>query len=363
VQTGHVEIRSRAAAKAGSDGKIEPGQLSTASAARAAYDGGTELLTLTGAPRLADDTASLAAGLVLLDQRTGNVNATGGVQTVFSGTPGAAGGVGIAAAGDARAGQTRPVTHVLSASARLENEAKQMEFRGTDAEPARMWQDASQVQAATLLFDGLRKSFSARPSAATGLVHAVFATVGSAGKTTGAAAARQRKAEDDAPGKVVRVVSPKMDYNEALREATFTGGVRMDGTMGDARSQRVVVFLTPATKPGAEKPVKGTGEESATAASPFNGSLERVVASGDVQMEQPGRLGQGDQLLYTAATDTFVLTGTASHEPHIVDAKQGNVTGATLMFGQAGSTIVVAGDAAQGKAAHGRVRTETEVRP
>jgi lipopolysaccharide export system protein LptA len=82
-------------------------------------------------------------------------------------------------------------------------------------------------------------------------------------------------------------------------------------------------------------------------------------------MEQPGRRATGEELVYTAVTDSFALTGDAGHPPHVVDVKQGNVTGTTLLFGDRGSTIVVAGDTAEGanpSAKHGRVRTETEVR-
>jgi lipopolysaccharide export system protein LptA len=137
--------------------------------------------------------------------------------------------------------------------------------------------------------------------------------------------------------------------------------VRLDGTMGQVNAKQVVVFLSPVAKPAAAKAVPA--DNPTAEASPLTGSLDRAVAYGDVHMEQPGRQGVGDQLTYTAASDSFVLTGTAGHPPHIVDAKQGDVTGATLVFGQSGSTIVVAGETVPGKSAHGRVRTETEVRP
>jgi lipopolysaccharide export system protein LptA len=231
-----------------------------------------------------------------------------------------------------------PVTHILSASARFFHATKLAEFHGTDAAPAKMWQDASQVQAATLLFDGLKRTLSARPVAVDGKVHAVFA--GTPAKPNGAT-------------NIVRVASPKMDYNDLLREATFSSGVTIDGTMGEVKSQRAVVFLAPA-KAATEKPVN-----TDTQPNPFRGSVDRVVLSGDVNLEQPGRSGTGEQMLYTAGSNTYVLTGTADHPPHIVDAKQGNVTGTTLLFGDAGSTIVVAGEPASKK----RVRTETEVRP
>jgi lipopolysaccharide export system protein LptA len=58
-----------------------------------------------------------------------------------------------------------------------------------------------------------------------------------------------------------------------------------------------------------------------------------------------------------------VLTGTAAVPPLIVDAQQGNVTGTTLLFSDAGSTIVVSGDPKALKGKGGRVRTETHVSP
>jgi lipopolysaccharide export system protein LptA len=68
-------------------------------------------------------------------------------------------------------------------------------------------------------------------------------------------------------------------------------------------------------------------------------------------------------LLYTASSANYILTGTPASPPHIVDAQQGNVTGATLIFSDAGSTIVVAGDQGAPKGKAGRVHTETFVRP
>jgi lipopolysaccharide export system protein LptA len=86
-------------------------------------------------------------------------------------------------------------------------------------------------------------------------------------------------------------------------------------------------------------------------------SLEKIVMSGAVKVEQPGRTATGEQLLYTAATGEFVLTGTPGHLPHVVDDKQGSITGATVMFRSPDSTIVVAGEPASR-----RVHTETTIK-
>jgi lipopolysaccharide export system protein LptA len=93
------------------------------------------------------------------------------------------------------------------------------------------------------------------------------------------------------------------------------------------------------------------------------GTLDRVVLTGDVQLQEPGRHGSGEELVYSAPKGTetagsYVLTGSAGHPPHVVDAQQGSVTGPTLLFRDAGSTIVVAGEAAAG----GRVHSEAPMR-
>jgi lipopolysaccharide export system protein LptA len=115
-----------------------------------------------------------------------------------------------------------------------------------------------------------------------------------------------------------------------------------------------VAFLTP-------KPPASSGTGGAKAAKgqpdPVSSSVERIVMSGGVKVEQPGRTATGEQLLYTAATGEFVLTGTPAHLPHVVDDKQGSITGATLLFHAPDSTIVVAGEPASR-----RVHTETTIK-
>jgi lipopolysaccharide export system protein LptA len=382
-----AEARDRAAAlervasEAGGDGGVA-GEISTGSAQRAIYDGAAQTVTLLGDTRLASGDVSLIAPTVVLDEATGNAEARGGVQTTMLSAQTAQPVVSGA--------EERPaaVTHVLSASATFKRGLKLSEFRGSDAEPAKMWQDASQVQAAILVLDGVGHTFSARAAAAGGLVHAVFAGSPAARKPDAAQAGSGRAARQTEPGSInsgssqanqragsrsepqepmdyVRVASPKMDYNDVLREATFSGGVRIDGTLGEVRGERAVVFLMSQAKGAGQ--AGGSAKLSRTVAvaaqpGPLGGSLDRVVISGNVRMEQPEREGTGEQLLYTAASGSYVLTGSPGHPPHIADAQQGSVTGTTLLFSGAGSTIVVAGAPGAPRSGQGRVRTETEVR-
>jgi lipopolysaccharide export system protein LptA len=333
TQTGHVTIHDRAATKLGS---TAPASVSTGTADRATYDGSTEILTLSGDAHLYGDNASLIAPTATLNQRTQDADASGGVQATFENAASNNPQTAVAA-------KPAPLTHILSASAHFDHATKLANFYGTDAQPTRMWQDASQVQAAILLFDGIKRTFSARPAKPGTLIHAIFASNPAApkpGRPTLAAG-------------IIRVASPKMDYNDLQREATFTDGVTIDSDTGSIRGQHAAVFLAPAPKPQTFQPQP----------SPLNGSIDRVVVYNDVQMDQPGRHGTGDQLLYTVVTGTYVLTGTPTIQPHIVDAQQGNVTGKTLVFSDAGSTIVVSGDPKSPPGKGPRVRTETHVSP
>ena len=319
VQAGHVVIHTKAVPE-----KDHVATESAGSSERAAYNGATQELSLSGHVSLAQNGTELAASKVILAQATGNAEAFENVTATLRNS--------------AANAQSQP-SHVTADRAEFSHGSQMAEFFGTDAHPARLWQEASQVQAALLTMDGQAKTLTARPLSALGLVSAVFAS--------------QSKKE----GNIVHVSSPRMDYSDALHEAVFAGGVKMQTETGTITAQRAVAFLktkTPlVTAPAAPNGIAG--------ANPFAGSIDRVIASNAVRLEQPGRTGTGEQLLYTAASDSFVLTGTPGNPPHITDAQQGSVTGATLLFGASDSTIIVAGTPGDSKRT--RVRTETDVKP
>ena len=341
-QTGHVTIHNQAATKPGSNA---PGSATDGTAERASYDGQSQILTLAGHTHLEGENGSIDAPTVALNQRTQDVDVSGGVQASFqnSRSPDAL------PANAASSSTPEPVTHVLASTAHFEHATRFATFHGTDASPSRMWQDASQVQAATLSFDGNRRIFSARPERPGGLVHAILASNPPV----------RKPGAPSPPPSIIRVASPTMDYNDLRREAAFAGGVTIDSATGEVRGQHAVAFLTPAP-PTHPKQAASTVQPQPN---PLNGSIDRVVVYGAVQIDQPGRHGTGDQLFYTASSATYVLTGTPTSPPHIADAQQGNVTGATLLFGDAGSTIVVSGEQGAPKGKGGRVHTETYVHP
>lgn len=314
LETGHVRLMMEQPASGNTAASV-----STATAATASLDGAAHLLTLTGAAQLQQNGVEVAARAIAMDQSTGNAVADGDVQTTLE--------------NGQRGGQA---SHVSSMRARFTHASQVAEFSGSDAQPARLWHEASEVQAGRLVMNGQEKTLSARPMAAGGTVSAVFVGASRKGKQP----------------EVLRVTSAQMDYSDKSREAVFGGGVTLRPSQGIVKAQQAVVFL----KTAAAGTGKGTG---LLAANPASGSIDKAVLTGDVRFSEPGRTGVGQQLLYRAESDSFVLTGSPGHRPRVADAQQGVVTGDTLLFGARDSTIVVAGTPGAGK--RGRVRTETEL--
>ena len=352
VQTGNVRIHSTPAVNPSATKAELP---SDASAARAVYDGATSKLTLTGAAHYTQGETSLTAATIGVNEHSGDADAEGNVLTTMANAQ-------SSASHSSAPTPEQQMTHITADHATMIHASQLAQFFGSEAHPAKLWQGASQVQAATLLFDQKKRTLSARPATAGGLVHAVFANASQAsGKSAPASTAKPHANSDD---QIARVVSAAMDYDDLNREATFTGGVRVDGTTGQSRSQRAVVFLNPAQAAASQaglpavKTASGTGQVT-----PFGGSIRRIVLSGDVRIDQPGRIGTGDQLVYTAADSSYILTGTPAKAPHVVDAQQGNITGAVLLFHSGDNTIVVGGALPGEKTDKpGRVRTETQVK-
>ncbi|HEX5283202.1 MAG TPA: LptA/OstA family protein [Bryocella sp.] len=345
-QVGNVRLRS-VPAKAGE-------QPSEGVAEKASLDGASNVLTLTGKPRLTRGDTSVTADTIRMMQQTGDAVADGSVAGTF-------------VSANAKPGD--PLTHALAADAVLHKAAQTMELKGTDAAPARMWQGASQVEAANILLDRAKDEMQAWPAGKTGVVRAVFAQAArgsdrqGAGPRTRGPEGQKARGRQTAGERVVRVTSGRLNYSGAAHQAVFTGGVTAQAEDGQAQAQLGVAFMAP-TQPAtaAERTAAPRGNASAAKGQPdpLASSLERIVLSHRVKVEQPGRVGTGEELLYTAATGDFVLTGTPGHPPQVTDDKQGSITGHTLLFHSADSTIVVEG--APGVSGSQRVHTETTIK-
>ncbi len=327
VQSGGVRLSHIPAVRATSSGAgASDGGLVRGSAARASYEGDGQTLTLSGGAELTQADSLLRAQTVTMRRDTGDATAVGSVKASYR-----------------QAGSAEPV-HVLAARAELKHEAGRATFFGNGAGAmARLWQGGSQVEAAVIEFNQGERTLVARSGGAGDVVHTVLVGGGAGGGAEGGRKGPQ----------VARVTSRSLNYADADRTARFSGGVVLQGADGTVRGERVTAVLRAA----------GVGSSGAGGAEPGagfpSGSVDRVTAEGGVEVSEAGRRATGERLVYTAASGTFVMTGTAAAAPKVVDEVQGTTTGAALEFHAGDNTVMVLGDAgAEGR----RVRTETRVR-
>jgi lipopolysaccharide export system protein LptA len=71
--------------------------------------------------------------------------------------------------------------------------------------------------------------------------------------------------------------------------------------------------------------------------------VDHITARGHVQVSSEGRRGVGEQLVYTGETGEYVLTGTASALPRMIDAARGSVTGEALIFHSRDDSVSIEG--------------------
>jgi lipopolysaccharide export system protein LptA len=186
-----------------------------------------------------------------------------------------------------------------------------------------------------------------------GAVHTVMVSGGS-GKAAAAKASVGRAG-------AVRVTSRELIYSDEARKAEFGGGVQVESADGRMRGQQATVYLQAAGGGQAGAKVAGPGAAQSAGLGGFmGGSVERVVVTGQIEMEQPGRRATGEQLVYTASDGAFVLTGTAAAPPKIMDETRGTVTGTSLRFRSGDESVVISNGESGGSGQ--RVRTETRVK-
>jgi lipopolysaccharide export system protein LptA len=364
VEQGHVVMTQMPVRKPGDSAAP---QEERATAERAVYDGDLQRMTLTGNVQVNDGTNVLWADRVVSEQQTGNATADGSVKVSYR-----------------QAGSTDEPMHVMAARGELKHDSQVATFYGVVGRPARLWQAGSQVEAPVLEFEQKQRRLLAHGEGEGGamVVHTVLVSSGGSGSGKPSAGTSGRAAKTGAAksvgGKtsVVRVASRELVYSDEARTADFTGGVLAESSDGTMRGERAVVYLqgppasgkVPAANGGKAGAAGGGSRTEANAGAGgkvgaaggfMGGSVERVVATGHIELEQPGRRATGERLVYTASDGMFILTGTTAVLPKVVDQQQGTVTGASLRFHAGDENVVVSNG---GDNAGQRVHTETRVK-
>ena len=330
VQVGNVTVTQETPAKP-SDATTQPGGgapvVTTAIAQRAAYDAVTQVMQLSGEPRVRDTNGELSAAFVEMERATGNANATGGVKATYRQS----------------SGQQQPFTgagpiHVVADHAHLDHSTDLTTFYGKSAEQARLWQGSDSVSAPVLELSRVKATLAAHgPGGDAAAVNAVFTSTPSSAKGP---APTPPKTSQPA---VVRLQSRTLFYADAEHKAVFSGGVVAQTSSGVLHSNFMDVYFSPAPAQTAHGPVAPTGKTPEQQGS----QVSKIVARGAVELQQPGRKGMGEDLTYTAEDGKFVLTGTSATPPRLTDQVRGMVTGAALIFNDRDDSVMVSSGASK----------------
>ncbi|MFY9792259.1 MAG: LPS export ABC transporter periplasmic protein LptC [Candidatus Sulfotelmatobacter sp.] len=297
-------------------------------AEKALYTPVDQILVLSGKPRVADGGMITTANTIRINRVTDDAFADGDVKSTYSDLKEQPNGALLAS--------SSPI-HVTAARMTAHNSPAIALYEGN----ARLWQDANIIEAPSIQFDRDRRSLVAEGNAAqlvsTVLVQEKLGPTGDKGMAKNQSSKPQRKGENktnkksdekldqDSP---VTITSAKLTYADADRQAHYTGGVTAKGTGFEATADEMDVYLLPRSQASTNQSLSAPGR------------LDRMIATGHVVIQQPGRRAEGQTLVYTASDDKFVLTG---GPPSIFDAERGKITGVSLTFFRTDDRVLVEG--------------------
>src|SRR5208337_3483598 len=187
-------------------------------AQRGEYTVADQMLVLSGSPRVADNGMTTTAQTIRMNRVTGDAMAEGNVKSTYSDLKAQPDG-GMLASSD-------PI-HVTSRSMTAHRSPAVAVYSGD----ARLWQDASVVEAPTLQFDRDQRSLFAQQAGQGSLaqpVSTVLVQVDKSGKVT-----------------PVHITSARLNYTDSERRIVLDGGVTAKGSDTTMTGQKMTVFLLP----------------------------------------------------------------------------------------------------------------------
>ncbi|HKN60374.1 MAG TPA: LptA/OstA family protein [Candidatus Acidoferrales bacterium] len=295
-----------------------------ATAAHARIDRAADQIALSGSPVLSDAMSRTTARTVTIGQKSGLIDAEGGVVSTYMPSAQAESvnlGSGPAhVTADALSGSTSSGRVVYSGHSRLWQGESVLE-----ADQITVWRDEKKMQA-------------------TGNVVAVFpqtsvptlkpvsqSTVNMSGNISG-------NASGSASGPTLwQVRAPSLTYWNDQNKARLEGGVLATSQQGSLESPTLDVFLGPATNPASSNPTSGQ-RPAERAGAAGTGQLTRILAQGGAVVRQGDRRGMADQAEYTSADQKFVLSG---GKPTLTDGSGNTTAGRSLTFFVASDTILI----------------------
>src|SRR4051794_16502435 len=284
----------------------DPATRMQAWAKSARYTPSDQMLVLTGNPRIANGGMETTSTRIRINRASGEAVAEGDVKSTYSDIKEQPNGALLASAS--------PI-HVTAQSMTARNSGTAL-YSGK----ARLWQDANVIEAPSIQFDRDHRSVTAQGTTMQPVQTMVAEPIKS-----GAAGAESAAV----PGPI-SITGLKLTYADSERKAHYEGGVVAKGLAFTASATTVDAFLVAHSQASANSTVAGPGQ------------LDRMVAQGNVLIQQTNRRAEGQKLVYTAADDKFVLTG---GPPSIFDAEHGKITGVSLTFFRRDDRVLVEGEA------------------
>jgi lipopolysaccharide export system protein LptA len=280
---------------------------------RAHYTPADQVITLVGNPRVINGGMATTAKTIRINRQTNEAHAEDDVKSTYSELKEQPNGALLAS--------SSPI-HVTSRSMIAHNNPNVALYYGD----ARLWQDANIIEAPSIQFDRENRFVTAQGTR-TQPVSTILEQRSAPPAGTPAQAPKPGKRTQSGP---VAITSSHLTYSDPDRKAHYEGGVVARGTDFTASAREMDAYLLPRSQTAATQSPIGSGQ------------LDHLVGQGNVVVQQPTRRADGQNLVYTAADDKFVLTG---GPPSIFDAERGRTTGVSLTFFRRDDRVLVEGEA------------------
>jgi len=301
-------------------------RMATAGSAR--IDRASNEINLEGSPVVSDGASRTTAKRMAFNRQTGALAATGDVISTYA--PGGAQdavnlGAGAAhISADALMGSAKSGHVIYAGHARLWQGESVLEADRID-----VWRDEKKMQASGNVVAVFPQSAGSSPSA-TSAIPAI----------PDFAKAAKKPAKASGPT-LWKIRAPLLTYFADRGMAHLDGGVVANSDQGTLHSRTLDIYLgPPAAKSSVANSARGSVSASEFGVTNFGGTrqLERVIARGNVVVEQGTRKGVAEQAEYTASDGKFVLSGGS---PMVTDGSSNSATGSSLTFYVASDTILI----------------------
>jgi lipopolysaccharide export system protein LptA len=280
-----------------------------AQANKARYTPADQIIVLTGGPRVTGQAMETTAKTIRINRSTGQAVAETEVKSTYNEVKEQPNGALLAS--------SSPI-HVTAANMTVRNDPGIALYTGN----VRLWQDTNVIEAPTIQFDRAHRFVTAQGTASRP-VQTILTQPQKTASGKGSTATSQASSS-------IFITAGRLTYADADRKIHYEDGVVAKGPDFSASCGTLDAYLLP------------RGESSANQSLGGSGQLERMVAQGDVRVQQPTRRAEGQKLVYTSADDKFVLTG---GPPSIFDAERGKITGVSLTFFRRDDRVLVEGEA------------------